>query len=815
MFRNFIKSSIRALLKDRLNTIINLFGLSVGLACTVLIYLYVKNELSFDNYHEQAGNIYHVYTFDKGEDREEREASTSMLLGPEMVRSLPEVVNQVRMTGAPAKVTLDGKKIAEEISLYDSAFFEVFSCKLIQGSLLNVLDDPHGVVLSEETAQKYFGNNDPIGEQLEIKIANEAVLYTVKAVIENTPPNSTFSYSIIAPYINALQFLPEDMARQWHASFGETYVLLQDQADPEAIAEKMIPVMKNALGEKFEEGKYLVNLRPLKDVHFGQEFGDSMHEVSDIKYVYIIAGIALLILLLASINFTTLSIGKSFARAKEVGVRKVVGSSRAQIIFQFLGESLIMTFLGFALALFLASLVLPWFNDLTGVALRFEIGLVDALIFLAFGVLVGVLSGSYPALLISRFQSYKIIKGDFGSKLKKHNLRKGLVAVQYVIAIAFISITLLMMKQMQFMMNKDLGFDKDQMICVTFESDISQGLKYAAESAIKKGEKLSRAFEGQPGVKSIGFSTNKFNGDSWIRIGSVEKGKEEEMVMLSATFIDPGYIKTLNIEMEQGRSFSALNAADYQNAVIVNEALVKKMGWNNPLDAQLPGRYPTHEIVGVVKDFNYETLHNEIRPLYMTMNPDFMFESINSLSMSSLPETNMYVKLEAGQIQSSIEQLESMALELYPEEPFDFEFLDEAIQTQYEKERSMNKVISSATILAIIISSLGLFGLSFLTINARTKEIGIRKALGASFFGLLYQLSRDYFVVILISTVIAIPIAYLTIQEWLKEFEFRIEVMPQHFIIAILLTFVMSMITISYLTIRSARQNPVDALRYE
>jgi putative ABC transport system permease protein len=550
-------------------------------------------------------------------------------------------------------------------------------------------------------------------------------------------------------------------------------------------------------------------------VHFGKEIDDGMLQASDIKYVYIIAGIAFLILLLASINFTTLSIGKSFARAKEVGVRKVVGASRGQIIGQFLGESVLMTYIGFGMAMFVASLVLPWFNDLAGVDLDFEIGLADAAIFIVFGLFVGVLSGSYPALLISRYQSYKILKGDFGSKLKKHNLRKGLVAVQYIISIAFISTTLLMMDQLRFLMNKDLGFDKDQLICVSFESDISQGLQHSVVSAIEKGGKISREFEGISGVAQVGFCSNKFNGDNWIRVGSAEKEEEDNMEVFSATFVDPGFISSLGIEIVEGRNFSKVNAADYKNAVIVNEALVKKLGWENPLDEQLPGRYEPHEIIGVVKDFNYETMHMAVRPLYMTMNPELMFEAINHLSMSDLPETNMYVKIHGGKLQTTIKSLEEVALSLYPNEPFDFKFIDEAIQAQYEKEANMSKVISSATMLAILISSLGLFGLSFLTLNARTKEIGIRKALGASFAGLLIHLVKDYMLLILISTVVAIPIAYYFIQQWLKEFEFKINITPQHFLLAVLITFVLSLLTISYLTIRSAMRNPVDSLRYE
>jgi len=815
MFRNFIRSSIRSLVKDRLNSIINLFGLSIGLACSILIYLYVKNELSFDQFHENYANIYHVYTSDSDDAEDQNKSSTSALLGPTMVKSLPEVRKHVRITEAPAKVTLDGRKIAEEIKLFDSAFFEIFSFTVLKGSLKNVLDDPKSLVLSQEMAQKYFGSNDPIGDNLEIKIANDVQLYTVKAVIENPPPNSSISYSLIAPYNNAFQFIPKDIGNSWFASFGETYVLLQDNADYTQITGKMLPVMETALGDRYKEGDYNIHLRPLENVHFGEGMEDGINKASDIKYVYIISGIAMLILLLASINFTTLSIGKSFARAKEVGVRKVVGASRAQIVRQFLGESLLITFLGFGLAFIIASITMPWFNQLSGIDLTFEIGLIDLVVFILFGVLVGILSGSYPALLISKFQSYKILKGDFGSKLKKHNLRRGLVALQYVIAIAFISITMLMMEQMRFLLNKNLGFNKDQMICVTFESDISKGLKHSVVTAIEKAAKLRKVFEGMAGVENVGFATNKFDGKSWIRVGSAEKEEEDNMEVLSAAFIDPGFIPSMGIEIKEGRNFSDLIIADYKNSVIVNEALVKKLGWENPLNEQLPGRYETHEIIGVMKDFNYETMHMEVRPLYLTMNPDFMFDAINHLSMNALPETNMYVKIHAGEIQPTLTALEEVASSMYPDEPFDFNFIDESIQAQYERERNMNKIISTATFLAIIISSLGLFGLSFLTLNARTKEIGIRKTLGASFGGMLLHLIKDYIVIIAISTIIAIPIAYYFIQSWLEEFEFKIIVKPQHFLLAVLITFILSMLTISYLTVKFARRKPVDSLRYE
>lgn len=817
MLRNFFKSTIRSLLKDKLNSFINLFGLSVGLACSILIYLFVKNELTFDDFHVNNKDIFRVYTTNqsKGDDHSQFHTSTSALLGPKMVATLPEVSKHVRMSEAACKVTLDGKKMNEEVGLFDSAFFEIFSFELLNGSLHHALDDPSNLVLSEEMAKKYFGNNDPIGEQLQIKISNESDWYTVKAVIENPPPNSSIDYDIIVPYGNAFKFIPEDLGKTWDASFGETYVLLQDGADHKKVTEKMLPVIKSALGNEYVEGDYEVHLQPFENLHFGKGEASGLVKTADIKYVYIISGVALLILLLASINFTTLSIGKSFARSKEVGVRKVVGSSRVQIIWQFLGESVLMTFIGFLIAMLMAGYALPWFNQLSGVSLVMDIEWVDLIVFVVFGTIVGILSGSYPALLISKFQSYKILKGDFGSKLKKHNLRKGLVIVQYIIAVAFISTTLLMLYQMRFLMNKDLGFERDQLVDVIFESDISDGLKNSAVSSIEKGEKIRNEFERVAGVTSVGFSTNKFDGKSWIRVGSAEEGKEDEMVMLSATFIDEIFIPTLEIELVRGRNFSKEIPADKKNAVIINEALVETMGWDDPLNEQLPGRYDPHEIIGVVKNFNYETMHNEVRPLYLTMNPELMFNSLNSLHMTTLPSANMYVKVDGGDVKNTLDQLEKTALNMYPDESVEIEFVDQSIQAQYEKERNLNKIISSATILAIIVSSLGLFGLSFLTLNARTKEIGIRKALGASFWGLFLSLIKDYLVIISISTIIAIPIAYFFIQKWLEEFEFKMIVMPQHFLVAIIITVTISLITVSYLTIRSANSKPVDSLRYE
>ncbi|MCG8306134.1 MAG: ABC transporter permease [Cytophagales bacterium] len=818
MFRSFIISSVRSLLKDRLNSVINLFGLSVGLACSVLIYLYVKNELTYDRFHLNYEHIYRVYTTNesKSDDHNNFNTTTSALLGPTMKASLPEVSRQVRMTQSACKVTLKDKKIKEEIGLFDSAFFEIFSFKPLKGSLHQALDDPNNLVLSEKTAKKYFGDSNPVGEQLQVKIADESNWYTIKAVIENPPPNSSITYSLIAPYENAFEFIPADLGKTWDASFGETYVLLHAGTDPGQASEKMAPVMKAALGDKYVEGDYEVHLQPMKELHFSKGGRSSgLVRTADIKYVYIISGVALLILLLASINFTTLSIGKSFSRAKEVGVRKVVGASRSQIIRQFLGESILMTFIGFLIALLTASYALPWFNDLSGVALEMEIEWTDLLAFVLFGILVGVLSGCYPALLISKFQSYRIIKGDFGSKLKKHNLRKGLVIVQYVIAIAFISITLLMLRQMKFLMNRDLGFEREQLIDVIFESDISKGLQYSAESSIAKGAKIRSEFERITGVSGVGFSTNKFDGNSWIRVGSAEKGEEEDMIMLSATFVDEHYIPTLEIELIAGRNFSGSVPADAKTAVIINEALAKKMAWEDPLKEQLPGRYEPHEIIGVVKNFNYETMHREIRPLYLTMNPELMFEAINSLNMTSLPSPNMYVKVEGGDVKNTLSRLEKVAHRLYPDESVEIEFVDESIQAQYEKERNLNKIITAATILAIVVSSLGLFGLSFLTLNARTKEIGIRKALGASFGGLLIHLFKDYLIIISISIIVALPIAYLFIQKWLQEFEFRITVMPRHFMLAIIISLSLSILTISYLAIKSAVQNPANSLRYE
>ncbi len=805
------------MVNDKLNSIINLIGLSVGLASSILIYCYVKNELSFDHFHESKQRIYRVYTSDESSTNEQDhfKTTTSSLLGPTMVRSLPEAEKAARLTVAPGKIYLNDKTSNEDIQLFDSSFFEIFTFKVLKGSLHRALHTSSNLVLSEDIARKYFGDNDPVGDQLKIKIGNDAEWFTVKAVVENPPSNSSIKYSMIISYENCDKFVPEEVADSWFASFGETYVLLRDQADPSFITGKMVPVIKAALGDRYKEGNYTVHLQPLDDIHFGRGWEMGIVKTSDLRYVYILSGIALLVLILASINFTTISIGKSFSRAKEVGVRKVVGSSRLQIIKQFLGESVLMIFFALIAGLIISYVVLPWFNQLSGVELYLDLNVADISFFLLFGIIVGVLSGSYPAFMISGFQSYKILKGDFGFKFKKYNLRRGLVVIQYVIAIVFISVTLLMMQQLRFIMHKDLGFNRDQLINVTLESDISQGLQHAAESAIEKGEKVRKVFQGFSGVASVGFSTNKFDGKSWIRVGSAEKGKEEEIRILSSTFIDPGFIPTLEIELVDGRNFSSLNAADYQNAVIVNEALVNELEWQDPLSEQLPGRYESHQVIGVVKDFNYESLHKKVRPLYMSMNPDLLFEAMNQLSMESMFETNLYVRIKAGEIQSTLTAIESKTRELFQDEPFHFEFVDDSIQAQYENERNMNKIISSATILAIIISSLGLFGLSYITLNARTKEIGIRKTLGASFSGLLAHLSKDYLIILVLSSTVAIPIAFYFIQKWLEEFEFRIVVKPHHFLFAIGITLIVSMLTISYLTIKSALRRPVDSLRYE
>jgi len=817
MFFNFLKSTLRSLRMDKLTSMINLFGLSVGLTCSILIYLYVKNELTFDRFHKKEAQIYRVYTANEEPsiDDQSLNTSTSALLGPEMKNSLPEIINYARLTEAAGKVLHDGKSFDEEIALYDSTFFNIFSFKVLQGSLRHALNKPSDLVISEACATKYFGANDPIGEQLKIKIANDISLYTVKAVIEDPPSNSSIYYSMIAPYTNAFLFIPEDMGLTWHASFGETYVLLQSGIDPAVITGKMVPAIKSALADKYKEGEYFIHLQPIKELHFSRGRIQDFLRTSDIKYVYILSGVALLILLLASINFTTLSVGRSFVRAKEVGVRKVIGSTRGYIIAQFLGESVLMTFLGFLIALVLASIALPWFNQLSGVDLSFEVGGMDVLYFILFGLLIGMLSGSYPALFISRFQPQNILKGNFGSRLKKHRLRKGLVAAQYVIAITFISITVLMFYQMRYLMQKDLGFDREQLLNVRFESDISKGLKYSAESAIEKSQKISVELKKISGVQSVGFSTNKFDGNTWIRIGSVEKGQEDQMKIFSASFVDPGFIPTLGIELSQGRNFNELNASDYKNAVIVNNALVQEMGWTNPLGEKLPGRYGSHEIIGVTRDFIYESMRSEIRPLYLTMNPDFMFDAINSLKMNNIMETNLYLRLRAGSFNSAISEIGRVSKDIFPTEPFEFEFVDESVQAQFERERNMNKIITTATMLAIIVSSLGLFGLTYLTINSRIKEIGIRKVMGANTGSLMFHLLKDYFQILVIAVVIAIPAAYFLIQKWLEDFEFRITVQPYHFLIAIAIILVMSFLTISYLVMKTSLEKPANALRYE
>jgi putative ABC transport system permease protein len=429
--------------------------------------------------------------------------------------------------------------------------------------------------------------------------------------------------------------------------------------------------------------------------------------------------------------------------------------------------------------------------------------------------MVGVLSGSYPAFFVSAFRSDQIFKGNFGSKLKKQNLRKGLVVVQYVISIAFLSVTLVMFSQLKYLQNRDLGFDRDQVVNISMNVDNLFGFENSLKSAIEKGKKVKTILEQIPGVSSVGFSTNTFNGNTWIRVGSAEKGKEDQTEVLSATFVDPGFIPTLDIQLAEGRNFSEMNLADYKNAVIVNQAMVDHLAWEDGLTGKLPGRYEAHEVIGVVEDFSYEKLHSAVRPLYMCMNPEFMLTAMNQLSMESMIETNMYVKIRGGAVQETLAGIEEEIRALYPEDPFEYTFLDEAIAAQYERERNTNRIISTATFLAILISCLGLFGLSLLTLNARVKELGIRKVMGASFGIILRTLVKDYIIMIILATVVAVPLAYYAVSRWIREFEFRIDITPQYFVTAAFLTLVLAMLTVSYLAVKAAMTKPAEALRYE
>lgn len=815
MVKNYLKIALRNFWKTKLTSLINIGSLAIGIACCVIIILFVKNEWTFDQFHSKAERIYRVYTTTERPGSGMQDFTyTPFNVTRLMDEDYDDLESYSTFSSFPQQVEYKDQNFAETINMVSEGFLKMFDFPVLSGSTASALENAEDIVITKAIAEKYFATTGAVGEQLKMTLGEEDKIFNVVAVLDELPSNSSLTFDFLISDENAKLVFPEPVINTWHMIMGTNYVMLKDGIDPKNFEDKLVGLVDKVLG-KDRQGPYSLHLQPLLDIHLNTDFPAAYASVSDPKYTYILSGIAVLILILGCVNFMILSVGKSSARAKEIGVRKAIGASRNQLSKQLISEGVLLAVLSLGVALLLARLALPMFNELANNNLKMDLGLDSLLMFLGLAVFVGLVASIYPAFIISAFQPTKVLKGGASSAGSKHYFKMALVTGQFVLSIFLVSTTVLMQKQLNFLQNKNLGFDIDQVISIPINVPSARGLRDQIAQGLDKAQLLKTKLGSNSNILDLGVSSQNFGQGGWIQLGWTEP-ETDNLRQFRMNAVDAGYIPSLKMELVAGRNFEADNEADKRRSIIVNEAFVKEFGLDNPIGAKIPNPNAVdHEIIGVVKDFHFASLHNKIEPLILTQNIEIGFSAANNISLETDPSPKVLARIAPNSFDATMEEIKTAYVEIYGDEPFDFNFIDEGMARQYEAEQNLGKIVSSATFLALLIGSMGLFALATLTMNERIKEISVRKVLGAPMNSIIMLLSKSYILIIIIALIISVPMTIYFAQSWMGEFEYRIDIGVDSFLLAGGATLLIAIITISYQCLKVAKANPAQTLSAE
>ncbi|MFK7845012.1 MAG: ABC transporter permease [Rhodothermales bacterium] len=804
MLKNYFKIAIRNLRRHPFYAFVNIFGLALGIGCCVLIILFIQDEWSYDQFHEDADRIYRIALHEQNEDREYLNVETPYLFAEMFTSNMPEVEDAIRVRWFRDQVQLRDRVQLERVFLADPGFFQLFDFPLLRGDPETVLQGVHNLVLSEDAAARWFKDEDPIGQTISIRIGDEPEDFVVSGISANTPTNSSIRFDFLVPL--------DHVETRWGAAqlqslfdvLFETYIRLPENYDIAQLEAKVPAMIEQAMGTDYVEGAYVPRFQKLTDIHLDTSYPAGAQPTSDPAYSFILAIIAAFVLLIACINFMTLTLSRSAERAKEVGVRKTLGANRQQVVAQFWGETLLFSVFGLILGLVLAVLALPAFNTLAGKTLSFRADVETWLALVGLVGIVGLLAGSYPALFLSRYRPIEVLKGRL--KLGEANvLRKTLTVVQFTLAVLLIISTLVMGDQLRFMQEKNLGFDKEQVVKLT------TGLR--RPEAMQVLERFRAEAAGYTEIDGVTASMFTF-GETWM--SAAYKATDGAFQQFNYNLVDVDYLDVMRIPVVEGRDFSRDIGSDRREGVIVNRAFAEMHGWENPIGEMLPGaRFAPHRIIGVVDDFNYASLHSKVAPLALALTPMPLYEGLSDIGYSSAPQPKILVRLKAGEIAAGLAVTEQLWNTVMPGIPFNYAFVDDVLEYQYGQELRLGAILKYATVLVILIACLGLFGLASLMVVRRTKEIGVRKVMGASAKNIVVLLTKDIVVLVGLAFLIAAPAAYYIMSVWLQDFAYATAMSALTFFVAGLLIIGIALLTVSFQSIRAAFSNPIDALRYE
>ena len=803
MFRNYFKISRRNLLRHPSYSSINVLGLAVGIASCILIMLYVRSEFSYDRWNAKADRIYRVWQREKADGKEFINTVTPIPAGPAISATFPEAEATCRIYAFNTMIQSGSNSFNEGFTMVDSTLFSIFDFRLLQGDRKNPFPNSHSLIVTPEIARKYFGDGDAMGKTLLIQLGDKQQPFSITGIAEPAPEESSIKFELLIPYSNDVLLFNPRMMHNWFNVFNETYVLLHNRSQLPALVSKFPSMVRQQLGADYGKEEFDLYLQPLTSIHLDNSLPAAIQPTSNPKYSYILTTIGLLILLVACVNFITLSIGRSTTRAVEVGVRKALGAQRQQLIRQFWGEAVMLTVVSVTIGMALATVALHPFNQLIGKSLTMRFDPLFILFCFLLLAAIALAAGIYPAFILSGFNPVEVLKGRLNLKDSAGLFRKGLVVGQFLVSIVMIVCTLVVSKQMSYLRTRDLGYNKDQVIIVPTNKRRVDGFALAQ---LYRTE-LSK----YPQVLSVSASTFSFAETPWAVLGFSDEQKRYHSFMYNE--IDRAFLPTMQIRVLQGRGFERGNPGDSNSSILVNEALVKEYGLKDPVGSKF-GKY-TQQIVGVVHDFNYESLHEKIKPLVLSLKFDTMARQSSDLSFSNAPQPRVSVRMKAGDMQANIDILKQAWHAVAPRQDFEYRFLDERLASAYAQETKSAIIVKIASGLSIFIACMGLFGLVTGTVSRRTKEIGIRKVLGASPGQLVQLLSRDFLLLVGVAAVIAFPVSWWAMNSWLSDFAYRTDITWWIFLIAAMAAVLIVLLTISFQTIRAALTNPVKALRTE
>jgi len=790
MFKNLLKTTVRYIRKHAGYSLLNVLGLTLGITSALFLIIYVSDELSYDRYHEKADRIYRVSSKITETDDQFTWIVAQIPFGPQAAQDYPEIESFTRFINMPrALYKYEDKEYNEENFYYaDSTVFDIFTFKVLSGEVKSAVKDPKKIVLTKTAAARYFGKSDPIGKTL----TEGTNAYEVTGVIEDVPSNSHFRFDAITARNN----LPKQIGN-W-GNFGVfTYLLLPQNLDVKAFETKIQGMydayMKQIFGPINIKIEYI--LEPIKRIHLYSTNANEPEPTGSITYVYIFGVVAIFLILIAAMNYMNLATARSTRRAREVGLRKVVGSRRSALVMQFLGESVALTLISLIISIILMIVLLPKFNLLAGKSFSPEILYSPVVLISLLGIVLitGIFGGSYPALFLSRFSPVTVLKGEITQGSAGSLFRKILVVIQFSISVAMIVCTLVVFRQLNYLKNKDQGFDQKNVV----------SLQLNDREMIRKYPLLKQLLLDNEDIKYVTSTNTPMGEGSGKLVFNVETDQGMSQRGINFTVVDHDFVETLGIRIAQGRDFQKDMPSDTLNGVLVNETFVKRMGWSDPIGKKIEAGDENTlraRVVGVIADYHQTGMYNEIESLLLA------YREFNNI---------LYIKLSGNNTEQTISYIESKWKEVFPDQPFAYTYLSERFNRQFEADEKRGLIFTMFTILAILIACLGLFGLASYMVEQRTREVGIRKVFGASEGVVIRLISREFLVLVTISIIIAVPTAYLVMSNWLENYVYRTSVGVPLLLLAAGLTLVITFITVGYKAYQASVMNPANAIRTE